>query len=171
MPSCKKSMVIHSRLTNLEISSKILEDFQVPSALSVANWALTRSCSAFGSSVHFSESVQAEGSRCSPVVKPGKTWIRAKGMHTIWRGSHGSLRTTDLSFCQNSCCSTVLGFCTLSSVVGIEVLRPSPFALFQDGPGRRRTRLTVLFQARSRNLPWLLVSRLVSGRVFRCLVV
>src|SRR5207244_8180866 len=41
--------------------------------------------------------------------------------------------------CPSSCCSIILGFCILSSGAVFEVLRPSPSALFRDGPGRRQT--------------------------------
>ncbi len=51
--------------------------------------------------------------------------------------------TAGLFSCPSSRCSITLGFCILSSVTEIVVLRPSPFELFQDGPGRRQTRVRV----------------------------
>src|SRR2546430_3374389 len=45
--------------------------------------------------------------------------------------------------CPSNCCSIVRESCTLSSVIVMIALRPSPSALLRDGPGRRRTRAGV----------------------------
>src|SRR6266849_3846063 len=70
--------------------------------------------------------------------------------------------TADLSSCPNNRRSTILGFCILSSVRVIVVLRPSPSALFHDAPCHPQTLAMVWVLVGNRSRLWLRVFRPVS---------
>src|SRR5207245_2006903 len=73
--------------------------------------------------------------------------------------------------CLNSCRKRVPRPCILSSVKVIVTPRPLPSELLPDGHDHRQRQALIWNPTGNRSRLWLPGSRLLSGSVFRCLVV